>query len=107
METQTIIVGICVFILVTLLIANVIVSSNQKKPLFCTSNICMILLIIFVILPVALIQAYSVQCMVTGGCERFVWIIVGVAVLLTLIYAGLFIYKILKQKQLMATEQES
>jgi hypothetical protein len=108
METQTIIVGICVFVLVILLIANIFVSSqkDQKESMFCTSNICMVLVIIFIILPIALIQTYSVQCMVTGGCDRFVWIITSIVILCTIAYIGLFIWKIYKQKNITRVESE-
>lgn len=108
METQTIIVGICVFVLVSLLITNIFVSSQEDKreSMFCTSNICMVLVIVFVILPIALLQTYSVQCMVIGGCDRFVWILTGVVLLCTITYIGLFIWKIYKQKNIVRVESE-
>ena len=108
MESQTIIVGICVFVLVSLLIANIFVSSQKDKreSMFCTSNVCMVLVILFVILPIALLQTYSVQCMVTGGCDRFVWIVTGIVILCTIAYISLFIWKIYKQKNIVRVESE-
>ena len=105
-RTETIIIGICAFVLVSIMIANVFVSSNNKHEIFCTSNLCMVLAIIFILLPIALIQVYSVQCMIHGGCDRFVWFIVGFAILLTCVYIGLFVWKITKQKnaQVIRTE---
>ena len=99
-RTETIVVGICAVILILAMIANVVVSkTSSTDSVFCTTKLCMILAILFVLLPLALIQVYSVQCMLEGNCDRFVWIFVGIAVVLTLVYIGLFVYKIIKQKR--------
>lgn len=52
-----------------------------------------------VVLPIMFIKIYSVQCMINGNCNTFTWIIASAAMLLALVYLGLFLKKMMDKKR--------
>jgi len=88
---QAIILMICNFIVFMLLLSNTFIS---KIP-----NRTAILLVLFLlILPFMLLQIYSLNCMVTGECYTWTWIIAAIAVVFTILYVIGFIIMIKKMK---------
>lgn len=89
---QAIILMICNFIVFMLLLLNTFIT---KTP----SRIYIIIVLFFIILPFMLLQIYSLNCMVTGECYAWSWIIAYIAIAFTVLYVIGFIVMIRKLKQ--------
>jgi uncharacterized membrane protein YdjX (TVP38/TMEM64 family) len=59
----------------------------------------MVLAIFFIILPMVFVHLYAVNCMLEGNCNGFVWVLVGLSVLFTILYVVSFVIKMVKQKR--------
>lgn len=95
-KNQIIIIGTCAILVILIMITNLFVTS--KKSIFDKTKIFMFLAIVFISIPFAFINVYAVNCMIEGNCDIFVWILVTLSVIFTIIYILIFIYKLIKLK---------
>lgn len=100
-RNQTIIIGICSFIIVLLMIVNTFLPSNKetRQKVFNATKFYVILAILFIIIPIVLVHLYAVNCMLEGNCNTFVWVLVGLSVFFTLLYLVMFVIKALRHKK--------
>lgn len=104
-RNQTIAIGICSLIILCIMIINTFTQSKDKS-VFDKANIVVIGVIFVVILPLTLVKLYAVNCMLEGNCDLLVNILVGAAIVITLIYLIMFISKVIKQKKKAAVIDE-
>lgn len=98
-SNQAIILSICNLIIFMLMFINVFISKQKSK-------IVVILGLIFIVIPIMIIQIYSLNCMVTGSCTVWSWTLSAIAIIFTLIYVIGFIIMIIKLKKNTGPTQE-
>ena len=89
---QTLVLLVCNIVIFILIVSNMFLGKNKNWFLS-------IVLLIALIVPIMLMQLYSVNCMVTGDCNSWSWFLVAVAVLCTLVYIIGFINSIINLKK--------
>jgi hypothetical protein len=98
-SNQAIILTVCNFIIFMLMFANIFISKQKSKTI-------VILGLIFIVIPIMIIQIYSLNCMVTGSCVAWSWTLSIIAIVLTLVYVIGFIAMIMKLKRNAGPTQE-
>lgn len=94
LEKQALVVLMCNIIIFMLLIVNVIINTDIQ------AKILSIVFIIIVIIPLTIIQTYSINCMMTGNCNVFSWTLALLLVLCTIFYIIYLINNIRKEKRI-------
>lgn len=89
---QAIILMICNFIVFMLLLLNTFITKTPNRT-------AIIVVLFLLILPFMLLQIYSLNCMVTGECYAWSWIIAYIAIAFTVLYVIGFIIMIRKIKK--------
>lgn len=91
LTTQGWILAICNIIIFVVVIVGMVAvkkdSEDGNKPLALVKNV--VALVFFFI--VMALQVYSLNCMVTGDCHLWAWILAVFAVITTLLYMGAFV----------------
>lgn len=104
MRSQVSILAICAIIVMVILIINVFTPQSKQESTINSTSVFdktkgMILVgIICVFLPFVIIHLYAVNCMLEGECDKFVNVIVGVGIVLTIFYVIAYLVKIWKLK---------
>jgi hypothetical protein len=93
MEKQALIVLLCNMVILIVLMMNVFISTNNNSKL-----ISIVFIILFVI-PFAIIQTYSINCMISGNCSIFSWALAGAILVCTVLYIIYVIMHISKEKR--------
>ena len=101
-STQSIVVGVCSIICLLILFTNSILNQSYTVK----EKAIAFVVIFFVGVPFLLLQVYTVNCVVVGTCDIYGWIITSIAIITTLTYLGLFVYKIVVKKQQSYVTQE-
>lgn len=96
---QAIILMICNFIVFMLLLFNTFITKGSNRN-------AIIIVLFLMILPFMILQIYSLNCMVTGECYVWSWIIAYISIAFTVLYVIGFIIMIRKLKQ-SGPEQEA
>lgn len=104
-RTQTIIIGICIIITLLLAISNLFIPQD-KESIFTKTKFYLLLIMLLVIFPLAIVHLYAVNCMLEGNCELFTWIIVALVIISTIVYVGGFIYRLVKLKKTITSEEK-
>lgn len=107
-RTQTIIIGICIIITLLLAISNLFIPTNNqdKQSIFTRTKFYLLLVMLLVIFPLAIVHLYAVNCMLEGNCELFTWIIAALVIISTILYTGGFIYRLVKLKKTITSEEK-
>jgi len=97
---QAIILMVCNFIVLMLLLLNTLITKTPNR-------VAILIVLFLIILPFMLLQIYSLNCMVTGECYAWTWIIATIAVVFTILYVIGFIIMIRRLKKTGPAEDES
>lgn len=89
---QAIILMICNFIVFMLLLLNTFITKTPNRT-------GIIVVLFLLILPFMLLQIYSLNCMVTGECYAWSWIIAYIAIAFTVLYVIGFVVMIQRLKK--------
>jgi energy-converting hydrogenase Eha subunit A len=94
---QAIVLMLCNFIIFMLMFINVFIPKKNKDS---PSKTAITLVLLFIILPVMALQVYSLNCMVTGECHAWSWILSAIAGIFTILYVIGFVAMIIKLKKI-------
>lgn len=94
---QAIVLIVCNFVVFMLMFINVFIP--RKNVTNTPSKTAVSFVLLLVILPIMILQIYSLNCMVTGECYAWSWTLSVIAAIFTIIYVIGFILTIVKLKQ--------
>lgn len=97
LSPQAIVLIICNAIILMLMLINVFIPRKDSQKL--GNKGLMFLVIILFIIPIMLIQIYSLNCMVTGSCTKWSWTLSIIAVIFTVVYVIGFVTAIIRLKR--------
>ena len=95
LQTQSIVLLVCNLIIFVLVGANVLINKKENAP----SWLLTLILLVMIVLPIMIVQVYSLDCMFTGDCRAWSWTLATAAIVVTLIYIVGFISMIIKLKK--------
>lgn len=92
---QSLVLMVAFMIILVIFTMNILIPSKGSP----FEKLILLATMFAVVLPIMFIKVYSVQCMIYGNCNTFSWIIAGAAMLLALLYLGLFLKKMIDKKK--------
>lgn len=92
---QSLVLMVAFIIILVIFTMNIMIPSKGTP----VEKLILLATMFAVVLPIMFIKIYSVQCMIDGNCNTFTWIIASAAILLALIYLGLFLKKMIDKKK--------
>lgn len=101
-SAQSIVVGACIIVCLLVLFTNSILNQSSSAK----DKAIAFLVLFFVGIPLLILKVYTVNCIVLGSCDMYGWILASIAIVVTLAYLGLFVYRIVVKKEQSYVTQE-
>jgi hypothetical protein len=98
-STQAVVLAICnALILLAVILSMFVIKKNTDEGDKGSALIKNVVALLFFFVFMAL-QVYSLNCMIYGDCRIWAWILVGFAVLGTVLYMAAFLYIVFIKKK--------